>query len=111
MRDIHCPKDIGFENTFSGEDCEKEQFYNNCYHCWSTALAKEKAQSNKNFYIKLTDNLTNGDMIKAMFNPYKICEYKYSIHVYMTEEDFLKADYQINYNANWWNAPYIKSET
>ena len=40
MRDIHCPKDIGFENTFSGEDCEKEQHYNNCYHCWSTALAK-----------------------------------------------------------------------
>ena len=43
MRDIHCPKDIGFENTFSGEDCEKEQHYNNCYHCWSTALAKGKA--------------------------------------------------------------------
>lgn len=42
MRDIHCPKDIGFENTFSGEDCEKEQHYNNCYHCWSTALAKGK---------------------------------------------------------------------
>ena len=42
MRDIHCPKDIGFENTFSGEDCEKEQHYNNCYHCWSTALVKGK---------------------------------------------------------------------
>ena len=44
MRDIHCPKDIGFENTFSGEDCKKEQHYNNCYHCWSTSLAKEKAR-------------------------------------------------------------------
>lgn len=43
MRDIHCPKDIGFENTFGGEDCEKEQHYNNCYHCWSTALTKGKA--------------------------------------------------------------------
>lgn len=43
MRDIHCPKDIGFVDTFSGEDCEKEQYYNNCYHCWSTALAKRKA--------------------------------------------------------------------
>lgn len=40
MRDIHCPKDIGFENTFSGKDCEKEQYYNNCYHCWSTAKVK-----------------------------------------------------------------------
>ena len=44
MRDIHCPKDIGFENTFSGEDCEKEQHYNNCYHCWSTAIASRDHQ-------------------------------------------------------------------
>lgn len=44
MRDIHCPKDIGFENTFGWEDCEKEQFYNNCYHCWSTAIARHDRQ-------------------------------------------------------------------
>lgn len=44
MRDIHCPKDIGLENTFINEDCQKEQFYNNCYHCWTTALAKGKVQ-------------------------------------------------------------------
>lgn len=40
MRNIHCPKDIGFENTFNGEDCKIEQFYNDCYHCWGTAIAK-----------------------------------------------------------------------
>lgn len=40
MRNIHCPKDIGFENTFNGEDCRIEQFYNDCYHCWGTAIAK-----------------------------------------------------------------------
>lgn len=40
MRNIHCPKDIGFENTFNGEDCKLEQFYNDCYHCWGTAIAK-----------------------------------------------------------------------
>ena len=40
MIDIHCPKDIGFENTFSEKDCENEQHYNNCYHCWSSAIAK-----------------------------------------------------------------------
>lgn len=39
MRTIHCPKDIGFVNTFDGEDCKREQFYNNCYHCWATAIA------------------------------------------------------------------------
>lgn len=42
MRTIHCPKDLGFKNTFSDEDCKSEQYYNNCYHCWSTALAKDK---------------------------------------------------------------------
>ena len=40
MRDIHCPKDIGLEDIFDGEDCKAEQFYNYCHHCWSSALAK-----------------------------------------------------------------------
>ena len=40
MADKQCPKDVGLINTFSGEDCEREQFYNDCYHCWSTARAK-----------------------------------------------------------------------
>lgn len=53
---------------------------------------------------------TNGDMIKAMFNPYKVCEYKYGVHVYITEEDFWKADFQMNFDENWWNALY-KSES
>lgn len=44
MRDIHCPKDIGFKNIFNGEDCKTEQFYNNCYHCWSSAIAKRCQQ-------------------------------------------------------------------
>ena len=50
--------------------------------------------------------MTNGDVIKALFNPYKICEYEYSVHVYLTEEDFWKADYLINCHTSWWNAPY-----
>ena len=40
MRDIHCPKDIGFNNIFDGADCKEEQLYNNCYHCWSSAIAE-----------------------------------------------------------------------
>ena len=61
--------------------------------------------------IELSENATNGDVIKAIINPYKICEYEYSVHIYMTEEDFWKADYQMNYNASWWNAPYkVESE-
>ena len=54
--------------------------------------------------------MTNGDVIKDLFNPYKICEYKYSVHVYLTEEDFWKADYLINCHTSWWNAPYQPKE-
>ena len=78
----------------------------------------EKKNINKieNFYgpmaeVFIPENATNGDMIKTMFNPYKICEYEYSVHVYRTEEDFWKADYQMNYDTSWWNTPYkVESE-
>lgn len=45
MKTIHCPKDIGLVNTFDGEDCKKEQFYNNCYHCWGCAIAKKTGRT------------------------------------------------------------------
>ena len=40
--------------------------------------------------VVIPDNATNGDMVMAILNPYKICEYKYSVHVYMTEKKFLE---------------------
>jgi len=56
--------------------------------------------------VVIPKNATNGDMVKAMLNPYKICEYKYNVHIYMTERDFWKAEYQMNCDTSWWNAPY-----
>ena len=44
MRTIHCPKDIGFVNTFEGTDCEIEQHYNDCYHCWASAIARNNQE-------------------------------------------------------------------
>lgn len=44
MRTIHCPKDIGLTNIFEGKDCEMEQRYDDCYHCWSSALAKNNQE-------------------------------------------------------------------
>ncbi len=58
--------------------------------------------------IEIKEEMTNGDMIEAMLNPYKICEYKYSVHVYMTEKDFLNGNYQMNLDSDWWYAPYKK---
>lgn len=61
--------------------------------------------------VIIPDNTTNGDMVMAMLNPYKICEYKYSVHVYMTEKDFWNGNYQMNLDSDWWNAPFkVESE-
>lgn len=45
---IECPKDLNqfliseplFENTFSENECEQKKFYGDCFHCFSTAIAK-----------------------------------------------------------------------
>ena len=54
----------------------------------------------------LPNNATNGDIIKALFNPYKICVYEYHVHVYITKEDFDNCNDYIVYAREWWNAPY-----
>jgi hypothetical protein len=59
---------------------------------------------------KVLSKMTNGEVIQTMLNPYKICEYKYSVHVYMTEKDFWNGNYQMNLDSDWWNAPYKKGE-
>jgi len=45
---LDCPKELNnflykkpiFENTFSEKECEKAKFYGDCYHCFSTSIAK-----------------------------------------------------------------------
>ena len=56
--------------------------------------------------IIIPEGATNGDMIKAMFNPYKICKYEFNVRIYMTERAFEESDYQMYYDRRWWNAPY-----
>ena len=49
---IHCPIDLNkyliappfFENTFADSECKKRKFYGDCYHCFSTAIAKRDKQ-------------------------------------------------------------------
>ena len=56
--------------------------------------------------ISLPENPKNGDFIIALYKPYRVHENEYTVHVYMTEDDWLRADYQINFNAEWWNTAY-----
>ena len=52
MNEIKCPHDLNqfllgepkFENTFPEEECEQRKYYGDCYHCFSTAIAKRDNQ-------------------------------------------------------------------
>ena len=52
MKEIKCPHDLNqfligepmFENTFTEEECKKSTFYADCYHCFSTAIARRDHQ-------------------------------------------------------------------
>ena len=52
MKDIKCPCDLNqfllgepiFENTFPKEECEWRKFYGDCFHCFSTAIARRDHQ-------------------------------------------------------------------
>ena len=63
--EIKCPYNLNqfllgepiFENTFPKEECEQRKFYGDCYHCFSTAIAKRDNQ------LKNKDNML--DKIRA----------------------------------------------
>lgn len=72
-------------------------------------LAAIGIENVKNIVV-IADGATNGDVIKSILHPYKICEYEYSVHVYMTEEDFWKSNYIINCSTSWWKKSYTGDE-
>lgn len=62
--------------------------------------------------IKVPDNPTNGDMIKAMFPQYNYEEINYKLR---TSEDEWKVSSKkvrmhseqiVDFESDWWNAPY-----
>lgn len=83
MNEIKCPYDLNqfllsdptFENPFPEEECEQKKFYGDCYHCFSTAIARRDDQL-KNVINKIrkivnewqsdtwTDNLSYECMVK-----------------------------------------------
>ena len=83
MKEIKCPYDLNqfllgepiFENPFPKKECEQKKFYGNCYHCFSTSIAKRDYQL-KNTINKIkeivnewqsdtvTDNLSYECMVK-----------------------------------------------
>ncbi len=99
LLDMEMPKSCEDCNIMGLRDfLECNLIFSGCANCGRHPNCPIKAEIPK--------NVTNGDVIKAMLNPYKICEYEYSVHIYMTEKDFWKSDYLMNCSARWWNAPW-----
>lgn len=61
MNKVECPKDLNqfvlgeplFENTFPAEECEQRKFYGDCYHCFSSAIAKRDKALREKFEREL----------------------------------------------------------
>jgi hypothetical protein len=67
-------------------------------------LAIQPKGNIKGFCVEIAGNLTNGDMIKAMFPELKVEENIGSIYMHGDNGILLMAQKKM------WNAPYIKSE-
>lgn len=57
--------------------------------------------------IKIPENSTNGDMIKAILDPYYISESEHMVYVYLTENDYWNFEYIMTCNVGWWDMPYM----
>lgn len=54
--------------------------------------------------IEIPNNATNGDMIEAMFSVETIDDFCHSFGVRLNNSNY------IQFNKNWWNAPYKKGD-
>lgn len=52
--------------------------------------------------VEIKEGMTNGDMIKAMFNTEIVDELPFSYEVELNDTNYVQFD------KNWWNAPYKK---
>ena len=84
MKEIKCPYDLNqfllgepiFENPFPEEECEQRKFYDDCYHCFSTAIASRDHRLTSSMIKKIktivdewkadiwTDNISYECMVK-----------------------------------------------
>ena len=56
--------------------------------------------------VVIPKGATNGNVFISTYNPYKAFLHEYAVHVYMTEKDFVCAEYQMNFDRGWWDSPY-----
>lgn len=50
---INCPKDIGYENIFIGEECHSSDCF---YHCWTSSIAKHDQDITENIIKNILNN-------------------------------------------------------
>lgn len=55
--------------------------------------------------IELPENPTNGDMVKAIFNVEVVDDFCKSVGIKLNDSNY------VQFNKDWWNAPYKKGAT
>ena len=62
----------------------------------------------KEIVIKIPDNATNGDMIKALFPK---ASFKYPQSIFETQvKGYIALDFPVKFHRDWWDAPYKENE-
>ena len=70
---VNCPQDLNqfisgapiFENTFPEEECEQKRFYGDCFHCFTTAIAKRDKQLKQKVQSEY-ENRLKADMVAML---------------------------------------------
>ena len=89
--------DVGDCGTYTTELVIPKETFIEAYKSFVEQLDKNKT----------SDNLTNGDMLRSVFKPYKILNYDLRWKdVFVTESDWKYGTYW-RVLIDWWNAPYI----
>ena len=71
-----------------------------------TVILKDKATVGD-----ITQTITNGDVIKAMFPDYVfILDEFYNSDMEVTEKEMITENADIRFDLDWWNTPYSKGE-
>ena len=65
----------------------------------------------RGFCVEIAGNVTNGDMVKAMFPNATFYEDTHGYGYVYSDVVRCEENYMMTYDKAWWNAPYKKAES
>lgn len=103
-------------NTLKGiiEDLNDDETYiGGCTTPGEIIITLESMDLRLKNAIEYNEYTTNGELFEKAHNPFKVIRHEkaHTVHVYLTEEDFLQACHHIIFETEWYDAPYKKNES